>query len=198
MHETRLPTPDELPTPAQLRRSTILAVLGAAAIAIGVVMPAEYGIDPTGAGSALGLTEMGEIKVQLAREAEMDHQSSLLEEAFGLIVGKAHAQEVAWRDEVSFTLAPGQSAEWKMDMKKGQAAQYRMTVAGGAVNYDLHGHGGGDSATYEKGRGSTGSEGGLIAAFDGSHGWFFRNRDKQDVTVTLQIRGEYGALKQEG
>ncbi|MGG7568201.1 transmembrane anchor protein [Rhodovulum sp. DZ06] len=196
MHDSRLPNPADLPAPAQLRRSSLLALIGAAAIAVGVVLPAEYGIDPTGAGSALGLTEMGEIKMQLAEEAEMDHQSSLLEEAFGLLVGKAHAEE-AWRDEVSFTLVPGASAEWKMDMKKGQAAFYRMSVAGGRVNYDLHGHGGANSATYEKGRGSAGSEGGLIAAFDGAHGWFFRNRDEESVTVTLQIRGEHGALKEE-
>jgi len=36
------------------------------------VLPAEYGIDPTGAGRVLGLTQMGEIKVRLAREAAAD------------------------------------------------------------------------------------------------------------------------------
>ena len=198
MHISRTPSLDELPTPSQLRRSSILAAVGAALIAVCVVLPAEYGADPTGAGSVLGLTDMGEIKSQLAAEAEADRQSSLLEEAFGLIVGKAHAQEAAWRDAVSFTLAPGESAEWKMDMTKGQSVFYRMTAAGGVVNYDLHGHGGSNSETYEKGRGSSGAEGGIIASFDGSHGWFFRNRDKVPVTVTLQVRGEYGALKQQG
>ena len=37
-----------------------------------VVLPAEYGIDPTGAGRLLGLNEMGEIKTQLHQEAEAD------------------------------------------------------------------------------------------------------------------------------
>ena len=69
------PNPEDLPTPAQLRRSTVLAALGAVAIAVCVVMPAEYGDDPTGVGALLGLTEMGEIKSQLAREAEEDHAS---------------------------------------------------------------------------------------------------------------------------
>ena len=32
-------------------------------------LTAEYGTDPTGVGNVLGLTEMGEIKQQLAREA---------------------------------------------------------------------------------------------------------------------------------
>ena len=37
-----------------------------------MVLPAEYGIDPTGVGRALGLTQMGEIKVQLAEEAKIE------------------------------------------------------------------------------------------------------------------------------
>ena len=36
------------------------------------VWPSEYGIDPTGLGGLLGLAEMGEIKSQLAEEAEAD------------------------------------------------------------------------------------------------------------------------------
>ena len=45
--------------------------------------------------------------------------------------------------------------------------------------------------TYEKGRGSTGDEGEIIAAFAGEHGWFWRNRDSQPAIVTVQVRGEY-------
>ncbi len=64
-----------------------------------------------------------------------------------------------WRDEITFTLAPGESAEWKLVMEEGQTAGIRMLVEGGRVNFDLHGHGSGQSETYEKGRGSTGEEG---------------------------------------
>ena len=38
------------------------------ALLVTMVLPAEYGIDPTGVGRVLGLTEMGEIKQQLARK----------------------------------------------------------------------------------------------------------------------------------
>jgi hypothetical protein len=31
----------------------------------------------------------------------------------------------------------------------------------------------------------------LVAAFDGTHGWFWRNRGTADVTVTLVVRGPY-------
>jgi hypothetical protein len=205
MFNAEKPSLAELPSSAQLLRSTVIAAVSAVAILVTVVLPAEYNIDPTGIGGVLGLAEMGEIKAQLAEEAEADRQmmeaedeqSSLLNDVFGLFVGAAHAQEaMVWRDETTFTLAPGDSADWKMEMDAGQMAEYRMLVEGGRVNFDLHGHGGGETVTYEKGRGSTGAEGEVTAAFDGQHGWFWRNRDSSDVTVTIQVRGEYAEFVQ--
>ena len=204
MFNAKRPSLEELPTSTQLRRSTIIAALSAIFILITVVLPAEYGIDPTGVGKKIGLTEMGEIKTQLAEEAEMDHQSmniqqyqpSILQSLLGLFVSSAQAEESeTWRDSVNFTLSPGETAEWKLVMTEGQSAEFNMLVGGGRVNFDLHGHGSGKSATYEKGRGSSGSEGSFTAKFDGEHGWFWRNRDKQDVTVTVLLKGEYSALK---
>lgn len=204
MFNAEKPSLDELPSSAQLIRSTAIAAASAVVILVTVVLPAEYNIDPTGVGGALGLAEMGEIKSQLAAEAEADRlmelgadeQSSLMNDIFGLFVGAAHAQEAeVWRDETSFTLAPGDSAEWKLVMEAGQTVEYRILIEGGRVNFDLHGHGGGQSVTYEKGRGSTGDEGEIVAEFDGEHGWFWRNRDNSDVTVTVQVRGEYAEFK---
>ncbi|WP_339716922.1 hypothetical protein [uncultured Sneathiella sp.] len=40
------------------------------------------------------------------------------------------------------------------------------------------------------------AEGEIMAAFKGNHGWFWRNRDSQDVTIKLQLRGDYSELKQ--
>lgn len=204
MFNAQKPSLDELPSSAQLIRSTAIAGVSAVAILVTVVLPAEYGIDPTRIGGVLGLTEMGELKTQLAEEAEADRemdqaageQSSVLNDVFGLFVGSAHAQEAeTWRDETTFTLEPGDTAEWKLVMEEGQTAQYRMLVEGGRVNFDLHGHGGGQSVTYEKGRGSTGDEGEIVAEFDGEHGWFWRNRDDAASTVTIQVRGEYAEFK---
>lgn len=144
---------------------------------------------------------MGEIKRELAEEAEADRrlksgtgdQSSALDALFGLLVPAAQAQP-AWRDEATFTLAPGRFAETKLDVPAGGVAECRWTAEGGRVNYDLHGHGGGDSVTYEKGRGETAGEGSFTAPFAGDHGWFWRNRDDAPVTVTLQVRGDYCAF----
>jgi hypothetical protein len=201
MFNKERPSLEELPSSAQLVRSTVVAGASAAVILVTVVLPAEYGIDPTGVGRVLGLQEMGEIKSQLADEAEADRQlesqeqSSLLNDVFGLFVGSAHAQEAeVWQDETSFVLTPGESAEWKLVMEESATAEYRMVVTGGRVNFDLHGHGGGQSITYEKGRGSTGAEGSIEAAFAGEHGWFWRNRDSGDVSVMVQVRGEYSEI----
>lgn len=68
------PTPaqGDLPSTRALVRSTLIALAVAAAVLLTVVLPAEYGVDPTRIGRALGLTQMGEIKVRLAREAAED------------------------------------------------------------------------------------------------------------------------------
>ena len=67
MYNTDMPSRSELPSSAQLIRSTIIAAIVALLLLVTVVMPSEYALDPTGAGRLLGLTEMGEIKEQLAR-----------------------------------------------------------------------------------------------------------------------------------
>ena len=72
MYNTDLPRRAELPTSAQLMRSTWIASITATAILAFVVLPSEYGVDPTGIGGVLGLTQMGEIKMQLADEATQD------------------------------------------------------------------------------------------------------------------------------
>ncbi len=72
MYNSDLPHRAELPSTAQLVRSTALAAASAVVLLLTVVLPAEYGVDPTGIGRLLGLTEMGEIKTRLAREAAED------------------------------------------------------------------------------------------------------------------------------
>ena len=213
MYNSDIPTRAELPTSRQLLRSTIIAILAAGAILVTIVLPSEYGIDPTGVGRALGLAEMGEIKTQLAEEAERDRQmdqqqtapatapgssSSFLDRVFAeLVMGSADAQEAtpARTDEISVTLTPGEGTEYKLVMKRGAKVDYAWSAAGGVVNFDLHGDGGGESISYVKGRGVPSEEGVLEAAFDGNHGWFWRNRTGGDVTVTLRVSGDYTEIK---
>src|SRR5687768_7059955 len=67
--DSRSGSTQELPSSRTLLRSTAIAAVTALVLLITVVLPAEYGVDPTGIGRVLGLTRMGEIKVALAKEA---------------------------------------------------------------------------------------------------------------------------------
>lgn len=49
--------------------------------------------------------------------------------------------------------------------------------------------------TMKKGHAVTFDQGILTAAYDGGHGWFWRNRGSRDVTVTLQVKGAFSQIK---
>ncbi len=81
-------------------------------------------------------------------------------------------------------------------MEEGDKVDFAWTANGAVVNFDTHGDGNGNKVSYEKGRGVGEDSGVLEAAFTGNHGWFWRNRTDNDVTVTLKTNGEYSDLKQ--
>lgn len=207
MFNNQRPRLDDLPTSGQLVRATLTAGAIAGALLVAVVLPAEYAIDPTGIGGVLGLTEMGEIKVQLAEEAASDamvdrvaSDAAATEVVAQAAAGGDAAAEVAGRNDVStLTLAPGEGAEIKVSASKGARIGFDWSVSGGLVNYDTHGdpvsapkgfyHG------YGKGKQSAGERGTFVAAFNGKHGWFWRNRSDGPVTITLRTRGEYSEVK---
>jgi hypothetical protein len=259
-------------TPGGLIRSTLIAA-GAAGVVLTLFwLPAEYGIDPTGVGALTGLTEMGEIKQQLAAEAKADAQAAAVTAAapgapasaaipadlvqrldridaqLGALVvaigvppeiveaaasasapapapapepvaevaaapeapaavepapaaadpieaAVAEAAAGEWRDEVSYTLTPGEGIEVKLAMQEGEVASFFWTANGSVVNFDLHGDGSGQNVSYEQGRGVPEATGELTAAFTGNHGWFWRNRTEEPVTVTLRTGGNYAEMK---
>ena len=78
MFNSQRPSADDLPTTNQLLRASAFAFVSAGVILVTIVLPAEYAIDPTGVGKALGFSQMGQIKEQLAQEAAAD---ALLTEA---------------------------------------------------------------------------------------------------------------------
>ena len=214
MYNNDIPTRAELPSAAQLLRSTIIAILAAAVLLVTVVLPAEYAIDPTGIGRVLRLTEMGEIKQQLAAEAATDRardqapaklpddrRSGLWRSfAAAFLPTPAIAQTPAVpsrSDETTITLRPAEGVEWKMTMAKGTRVEYAWTVQGGVANYDMHGTpaAGGKESSYKSARGVAGDSGVLTAGFDGTHGWFWRNRGRETVTITLRTSGAYTELR---
>ena len=98
--------------------------------------------------------------------------------------------------EKIFTLAPDAWTEIKLKMDKGAKADFVWFTDGGKANFDTHA----DSKTlnidyhnYAKGS-KIRDQGVLIAEFDGSHGWFWRNRSGKTMTVTLQTNGVYSDI----
>jgi hypothetical protein len=222
MYNSDIPTRAELPSTAQLIKSTIIAIVAAVVILITIVLPSEYAIDPTGIGKMLKLTEMGEIKAQLAKEAEADRIKDREKQnnpppapgqrsgIFGallaqFLIGPAAAgdrsvliaQAPANRtDEIVITLKPTEGVEYKMELPRGAQVQFEWRVEGGAVNYDMHGTpADGKEKSYKSARGVSGDKGVLTAGFDGTHGWFFRNRGAGPVTIKLVTTGAYKEIK---
>lgn len=225
MYNSDMPNTDQLPSSKQLLLSTLAAAVVAGVLLITVVLPAEYAIDPTGIGKTLGLAQMGEIKTSLAQEAEEDTpqpatspvdktippatlvkpvpqvvqniEPAVETKAAPVTVKQITAEPILMNPaQRVIKLIPGAAAELKLVMKKGAKVDYSWIASGGKINFDTHA----DNATtnyygYNKGRNVTGDNGELTAAFDGSHGWFWRNRSGGDVTVTLEISGDYQAIK---
>jgi hypothetical protein len=200
MYNAEVPPRHELPSSSALLRSTLIAAAVAAVLLVTVVLPAEYGVDPTGVGRVIGLTQMGEIKMELAREAAAaDAAAPETPVAASPAPGAGAAPEPAAggsaagsSDELSITLEPGQGREIKLEMREGARVEYTWVVDGGVVNYDTHGDRPGLSYHgYAKGTARASDEGVLVAAFDGMHGWFWRNRGRTPVTVRLRTSGEY-------
>lgn len=252
-----------------LVKATVGAAVVAGAILTFIWLPAEHGIDPTGVGHVLGLTEMGHIKEKLHSDADVNvnagqsaalrkpaivnanagatggvtpevdsifnqspqkavsalgdsvlsdkldaiqAQLSSIEASVGAnsvalnklqtaglastatSTGESATPLKAWLDEVSYTLTPSQGIEVKLVMDKGATAEFEWTANGAVVNHDTHGDGSGQNISYEKGRAVPGQAGELTAAFNGNHGWYWRNRTGDDVVVTLRTRGDYKGM----
>ncbi len=205
----QIPPASALPSTRTLLRSTAIAAAVATALLVTVVLPAEYGIDPTGIGGVLGLTKMGKTKLALEKEAAEAAQRPAV-----TAVPCAPAPPVATTapppvnappvvakapsDVTRVTLKPGEGKEVKLTMRAGARVTFSWATDKGIVNYDLHA----DHPTtgayhgYGKGQGLATHDGVLVAAFEGRHGWFWRNRTDEVLTVTLKTEGDYQEIKE--
>ena len=208
-------TAADVPSSRALLRSTLIAAGVALVLLVTVVLPAEYGVDPTRVGRLLGLTEMGEIKVSLAREAAAADSVEAAARSTGAAAastapaiapvappagspnaGSAGGDTVVNSHVTEVVLRPNEGKEIKLLMRKDARVTYSWSTDRGVVNYDTHADGPGiQYHGYAKGTAKPSDEGVLVAAFDGMHGWFWRNRGTETVTVTLRTKGDYQELK---
>lgn len=194
--ESQAPRADDLPSSRQLAQATLGAAVVAAALLVVAVLPAEYGIDPTGAGRAMGLTAMGELKHD--EVAPVAARSSATD-APARSTARTFAPTALRTEKVTLTLAPNAGTEVKATMRAGEEFDYRWSTDGGDVHFELHGEKKGDSAgaftSYEKGSSKRGA-GTFRAPFDGTHGWYWRNRADTPVTITVTATGVFERFAQ--
>ena len=172
----------DLPSTRQLNRATLLAIGAAAVILVTTVLPAEYGVDPTGIGSALGLTAMGQMKqgASAGTEASGDTPATTT-----LADGST---------QIRMTLKAYQGIEAKATMKAGQEMSYRWSTDGPVVEFEFHGDpegsDGTDYSSYEKGD-SASASGTFRATFAGRHGWYWKNNTNKPIVVTASAKGDF-------
>jgi hypothetical protein len=177
-------TSPALPSLSQLGKATAVALAAAVLILVTTVLPAEFGIDPTGAGQALGLT-----RLNAAAQAAP---------AGATAAGLVKSTQPLRSDTMSVTLQPGEGAEIKAAMRKGETMVFSWEAEGGPVKSDMHGepHNAkpNEFTTYWKVPSQSSGAGSFSAPFDGIHGWFWRNKNDKPVTVKVSVSGFHDKL----
>ena len=144
--------------------SSIAACILAAIALLLFVLPAEYGKDPTGIGTALGLTRLAQTasvgRPVFDPEAEGNRQ-----------------------DNVDIVIPPGGGLEYKLHVKKGDHIEYSWSSSETPLYFDFHGEPDGDETGYFE-----------SYAFDGKHGWYWENNTDEPVTVSLLTFGTYSVI----
>ncbi|WP_211196080.1 hypothetical protein [Alteraurantiacibacter aquimixticola] len=165
----------------------IAGVAVVAFIAVAFVIPAETGYDPTGIGTATGLTKIADPdNPELERGmARMETQEVLL------LSDTPPAAEEGVADSWTYELQPYESVEFKYTIPEGARVAFRWEGSD-TLNYDMHAHPfeGGVEMTESFGvDAAQAMQGVYIAPFTGIHGWYWQNRTLEPVTLTLETTG---------
>lgn len=183
---------DNLPSSGSLIKATIGSAVVAVGLLITTVLPAEFGIDPTGLGQAMGLDKLNQGRVENTQstleqvEPEATRANTLLK-----------ATNAPRSDTLRIPLMPGQGAEIKSRMSPGDSFVFNWIVEGGAVSFDMHGerpNANGAFTSFWMGDNQSEASGSFSAPFTGTHGWYWENKGSEPVTVVLTTHGFYAGL----
>jgi hypothetical protein len=198
----------------------IVAAVAALVLLFTVVLPAEYGYDPTRIGGALGLTAMRE-DGQATDESLDDVIEDLLGDTENLtapagadpmqplpLPNPAISQIEAAppkTETLRIRLGFDEKTEIKAVLGKAKAIVYSWKVEGGTVYVDFHGHDPAKGDDYwvryeEAGQeeGVTSRSGSLVAPFAGEHGWYWLNTSEEAITIELTVTGYFDKLMDYG
>lgn len=196
MTEGQISTP---PPRGRLLKMTGLAFVAASVLVVLFVLPADYGIDPTGFGKLTGLDQLAPATAVPVAATAVPAAST----------GTAPAGQVAryattaYRtDVIDIPLAANDGElEYKVKMKAGDTLTYSWTVDGVTdpmlFYFDFHSESRpnppGVKPTVTEFLQTTGlsSRGALVAPFEGVHGWYLQNQSDKPVVVHLKVSGFY-------
>jgi hypothetical protein len=171
--------------PRKLFLSTLIALLVAVVILLTVILPAEYGIDVSGAGRLLGLTRIGQLKALSG----------------GATAEVMHAHERKYLSaRIEIPVKGGEELEYKATLAKGEPLLYAWSVQGGTVHFEFHGEPTEGRwpkdfyQSYQMADRSAGQQGSFVAPFTGQHGWYWRNESSEPATIVLEASGYYTKL----
>jgi hypothetical protein len=198
-------------------RKLVIGILGAAFIAalvlFTIVLPAQFGIDPTGFGRATGLTALHAPQKTLQVKDVIGGNEKYLEIKVPdtgdpiPLPNPAVAQikpAVAQTRTVKLTLGLDEETEIKALLDSAQVMLYSWQ-SDGDVYVDFHGHEpyvAKSFVRYEEQQSTRSGHGSLVAPFTGEHGWYWLNVTDKPVTITLNLSGyfkdivDYGIHKQ--
>lgn len=196
----------QAPSGKRIALSVAAALLVAVVVLVVAVLPAEYGIDPTGLGRSLGLTELNappsrtiEVRDVLGgNERVREVEIPAFNEPVPLpnpAVHQAEDRPIQTRT-ITLTLEEGQQTEIKTVLRESKVIVYTWKTDGGLVYCDLHGHDPAAGQDFfvryrEDQEGATEATGSLVAPFAGEHGWYWLNIHDGPVTITLTVTGFY-------
>jgi len=173
------------PSRRALVTAMTFAVVAAAVVLVVAVLPAEYGVDVTGAGRAFGLLDL-----YAARGAVTETLTPAPD-------GPVFSRNDGYRtDARTLTLSGYGTLEFKYALDEGAAMIYDWT-ASDIVGFDFHTEPASNpdaSESFDKGEAAA-RRGAYVAPYAGIHGWYWKNNTDHDVTITLTSAGFYSSGK---
>ncbi|MHB1107477.1 MAG: hypothetical protein ACYCZ2_14065 [Lutibacter sp.] len=195
-------------------KATIIALIVGALLLVVAVLPAEYGIDPTGAGKLFGFSRLyisddpktlsttfegvvsnSDFPLIKLEKAGSNSNIERPVEADNPPPAKQFEQK---NDSVQVIVPAGKGVEFKINMLKYGQMKYEWATANREVLYfDFHGEVKQEAEikdvyfeSYTMAN-SNNMVGTFLAPYEGKHGWFFRNNSNTDVVVNLRLKGSY-------
>jgi hypothetical protein len=208
MNETSPLAGAQLPSPKRLLVSVLAVVTVAIILLVTVVLPAQYGIDLTGAGRAMGLTALSNSGTRSFEITDVIGGNEVIRTVEIADAGEptplpnpaVFQQGTAPRrtETLNVPIGPFEETEIKVVMTEGKMILFSWQVDRGDIYSDYHGHdpelGSQFWVRYREQMEGSDGEGSLVAPFGGEHGWYWVNYNEYPVIVTLTVTGYFDGL----